>query len=242
MALTEKNIIVVKTGEPVPSVLQKRGQFQALIEATIGQQWQAGFASFDLRTEPAPAPEMAAAFIITGSAANIPDREPWMLRAEAWLREVVRVQIPVLGICFGHQMLAQALGGQVRRNPKGREIGTVRVERLADDILFDGAPGTFEANATHIDTVVALPPDAQVLARSHKDDHQAIRFSSVAYGVQFHPEIDRDVMRAYIDARRDILAEEGICADELSEQVQEAELAARTLRNFVRHIVPLGGR
>jgi GMP synthase (glutamine-hydrolysing) len=242
MALTEKKIIVVKMGEPVPSVLKTRGEFQALIEDAIGDEWPAGFGSFDARTEPPPPLGQAAGFVITGSAASVPDREPWMLQAEAWLRDIVRAGIPVLGICFGHQILAQALGGQVRKNQRGREMGTVRIERLADDILFDGTPLAFEVNATHVDTVAELPEEACVLARSTKDDHQVIRFSRVAYGVQFHPEIDCEVMHAYIDARREILAQEGIAADKLAEAVKETDLARRMLRNFVRHVVPLGDR
>jgi GMP synthase (glutamine-hydrolysing) len=139
-------------------------------------------------------------------------------------------------------MLAQALGGEVRKNPRGREIGTVRIEQLAGDILFDGIPPSFEANATHVDTVTALPHGAVGLARSSLDDHHAIRFSKVVYGVQFHPEIDAEVMRAYIDARREILAQEGIVPDVVAGAITEAELGRRTLRNFVRHILPMTHR
>ena len=233
----EKKIIIVKTGEPVPSVLQARGEFAVLIEETLDGHWRGGFNSFDARTESPPDPREAAGFIITGSPSNVPDREPWMHRTEAWLREVARAEVPVFGICFGHQMLAQAFGGEVRKNPRGREMGTVCIERLADDILFDGIPDRFEANTTHVDTVTLLPKDSVVLARSELDDHQAIRFSRVIYSVQFHPEIDAGVMHAYIDARRETLAQEGIAAAALAERVTEAEPARRALRNFVRHIV-----
>jgi GMP synthase (glutamine-hydrolysing) len=180
--------------------------------------------------------------VITGSSANVPNREPWMLETEAYLREVVRLSVPVFGICFGHQMLAQALGGEVQKNPRGREIGTIRVARLADDPLFDSLPEAFEANATHVDTVVKLPPGAVPLAKSDLEDHHAIRFSETCYGVQFHPELDADVMRGYVEHRWEILASEGFAVESLHAQIAEAEFGRRTIRNFIHHILPRGAQ
>ena len=237
-------IIVVRTGDPVPTFAATRGAFADLIAqaASIEPSGADGgangsplpFEVFDIRVEAPPDPRAAAAFIITGSAANVPSREPWMLSAEAWLRGVVRAGTPTLGICFGHQILAQALGGDVQKNPRGREIGTVRIERIADDPLFDGLPAAFEANATHIDTVAVLPPGATPLARSSLDDHQAIRFTEACYGVQFHPDIDADVMRAYLEARREILSTERFVVDALLAEVTNAPHGRQILRNFLR--------
>ena len=84
------------------------------------------------------------------------ERAPWMLRAEALVRGIERARVPLLGICFGHQMIAQALGGEVRKNPRGREIGTVRVTRRLDDPLFAGLPRTFDVNATGGSASVAV--------------------------------------------------------------------------------------
>jgi GMP synthase-like glutamine amidotransferase len=72
-----------------------------------------------------------------------------MLSAEAELRRVVARSAPVLGVCFGHQLLAQALGGEVQPNERGREMSTVAIERLADDPLFAGLGQRFNANACH---------------------------------------------------------------------------------------------
>lgn len=232
-----KPLVVLKTGEPVANVAAERGQFADMIRATLGAAWTGDLAVVDVRDERPPDPASAAAFVITGSAANVPTREPWMLRTEAWLRDAVRAGAPTFGICFGHQILAQALGGEVQRNPRGREIGTVHIERLADDPLFEGIPERFEANATHVDSVVRLPPDAVVLARSSLDDRQAVRFGPRCYGVQFHPEIDAWIMRGYIEARREILTSEGFPVSDLLGGVREAELARRTLTNFIRHVV-----
>ncbi|MGK4002765.1 glutamine amidotransferase [Sorangium sp. So ce1036] len=235
----QRKIVIVKTGEPVASVLERRGHYATLIEQAIGSAWGGGYAHFDARTEEFPAPDGAgtAAFVITGSSANVPHREPWMVRTEAWLRDVVAAGTPTFGICFGHQILAQALGGEVVRNPRGREIGRIRVERRADDPLFDGLPPSFETHATHVDTVGALPAGARSLAFTELDDHQVIRFTRTCYGVQFHPEMDHDVIASHIASRREILQAEGLDVEALLARVSPGQLGTRTLHNFIQHVV-----
>jgi GMP synthase (glutamine-hydrolysing) len=232
-----KNIVIVKTGEPVPSVAERRGQFAELIREAIGDAWGGGYEVVDVRSEEPPGPDAAAAFVITGSAANVPHREPWMLATEAWLRDVVGHGTPTFGICFGHQILAQALGGEVQRNPRGREIGTIPIERTASAPIFEGLPERFEAQVTHVDSVVRLPPGATPLARSEREEYHAIRFSKTCFGVQFHPEMDADVMRAYVETRREILHAEGFRVEEMLADIREAAAGRRTLANFVRRFV-----
>ncbi len=233
-----KKIFIVKTGEPVPKVRERRGEFSDLIVETIGETWSHGYASFDARTDVPPEPRDVAAFVITGSAANVPDRAEWMLKTEGYLREVVALGVPTFGICFGHQILAQALGGEVRKNPRGREIGTRHIKKLAHDPIFDGIPDIFKASVTHVDTVASLPPRATALAKNDFDDHHAIRFTETCYGVQFHPELDADVMRGYIEHRWETLALEGIVVEELHRSIEECEFGRRTIVNFVQHIMP----
>lgn len=219
-------------------MLERRGHFADMIQAAIGETWSDGYAEFDAREGEFPHAADAAAFVITGSAANVYDREPWMLSTEAWLRDVVNHGTPTFGICFGHQILAQALGGEVVRNPRGREIGTIRIERREDDPIFEGIPSSFEANVTHIDTVAALPPEAVSLARSEQEDHHAIRFSPTCYGVQYHPELDREIMTGYVEARREVLRAERFDIEALLAGLTESDLSGRqTLLNFIRNIV-----
>ncbi len=233
----KKTITVLRTGEPVPWVLERRGQFHDLIASSIGPAFAGDYQVIDVRTEPLPDPRGPSAFVITGSAANVPTREPWMLHTEAFLREVVAAGTPTFGICFGHQILAQALGGEVRRNPRGREIGTLRIERTVDDPLFAGLPPVFEANVTHVDSVARLPEGAVSLARSSLEDHHAIRFSERCYGVQFHPEIDAEVMRAYVESRQAALRDEGFSVEQMLATIHDGEEGRRALRNFVERFV-----
>jgi GMP synthase (glutamine-hydrolysing) len=232
-----RSILVLQTGDPVPSVEARRGPFAQMIRDVIGPLWEGDYTIADARTGEPPPTSGVAAIVITGSASNVPEREPWMLRTEAWLRDVVAAGVPVFGICFGHQILAQALGGEVVRNPRGREIGTATITRRAHDPIFEGLPEEIAANVTHVDTVARLPPGAVSLAFSSLEDHHAIRFTETCYGVQFHPEIDGEIMRGYIDVRREILASEGIDPDRLGAAVTDGTMGSETLRNFVRRFV-----
>src|SRR5690606_28188241 len=139
--------------------------------------------------------------IITGSALSVTEALPWKAAVSARLRELVSADVPVLGICFGHQLLAHALGGRVSTNPNGREMGSGPFSLLEDDEVL-GARGTFLVNNTHVDSVVELPPGARVLGHTALEPHSAVRFGPWAWGVQFHPELDADVLRDYFVARR----------------------------------------
>ena len=161
-----------------------------------------------------------------------------MLFRSDWLREAAHAGLPLLGICYGHQLLAHALGGQVDYNPAGRESGTIELElhpSAFEDPLFAGLPARFPAQATHLQTVLAPPPQAQVLAASERDGCQAFRWGEAAWGVQFHPEFSGIHMRGYVDARRDALHGEGRCVRTLSRTIGATPHARRVLRRFVRH-------
>src|SRR3546814_17012152 len=103
----------------------------------------------------------------------------------AWLREAAHAGVPVFGICYGHQLLAHALGGEVGDNPNGRKMGTVAVELLpaaADDPLFAGLPDRFLAQATHQQRVLRAPAGAPVLARSDAADRPALPWGAAGGG------------------------------------------------------------
>jgi GMP synthase (glutamine-hydrolysing) len=141
----------------------------------------------------------------------------------------------VLGICYGHQLLAHALGGEVGRNPRGREIGTVVVRGLApaqrDPLL--GVWGAAEpAHVTHLECVLALPDGARRLAESDLDPVQAFAAGERAWGVQFHPEFDADIARAYLAARGDAARAEGLDPDALLAGVRDTPGGPRLLRRF----------
>jgi GMP synthase (glutamine-hydrolysing) len=217
----------------VDRIAAKRGGYPEIIRHAAGLRAESWMA-VDLRAlDPLPPPDTLAAVVVTGSAASVTERAPWMLRAEAYLRTLAASRVPTLGICFGHQLLGQALGGEVIRNPRGREIGTVSLEIVEDDPLLAAARSPLEVNAIHVDTVGRLPSGARVLARTAVEPHAVLRFSESVWGVQFHPEADAEILRDTIDVRRELLAREGLDPDGLIERASDAAAGASTLHRFV---------
>lgn len=230
-------LCVVVTGEPIESVRERGSDWRQLIREAVGDGWQGPWSSVDAREEPAfPGLGEVSALVVTGSPSSVTERAPWMLRTEEYLRNAVSGKLPVFGICFGHQMLAQALGGRVEKNPAGREIGTVELEQIdGDPVLYD-APASYWVNMTHLDTVVALPPGARVLARTALDRHAALRFADSVWGVQFHPEIDGGVLREYVTARRAHLISEGLDPGAILDCTRDTPAGAGVLRRFAEKV------
>jgi len=151
------------------------------------------------------------------------ERRPWMLRAAHWLKGAVTQAVPVLGICFGHQLLAWALGGRVDYNPRGIEVGTTTVhltDAAAVDPVFHGLPLHFPAQVSHSQSVLTLPAGAVRLGWSDMDDHQGFRYAKRAWGLQFHPEFDHRIVPHYVEYYRPRLPQQGRDADALITQVQ----------------------
>jgi GMP synthase (glutamine-hydrolysing) len=234
-----KPIVILRTGDPAAPVAQRRGQFHEWITRVLRPAWLGEIAVVDVREEQAPPADDAAAFVMTGSASSVTDRArtPWMLRAEDHVRAIAASGTPFFGICFGHQLAAQALGGEVAKNPRGREIGTVRVRRMAEDAILEALPPEFDANATHVDSVVRVPEGARVLASSDLEPAQALAIGGAIRTVQFHPEIDGDAMRGYIRARAHLIDAEGGDSEAIHARSTDAPYAEETLRNFVRRFV-----
>jgi GMP synthase (glutamine-hydrolysing) len=228
-------LLVLVTGNPVETAARAHGDFTAMIRRRQGGAWDGAWVAVDARTdEPLPAATAVSGVVITGSPASVTERAAWMLRAEAYLRDLVAAGVPTLGICFGHQMLAQALGGRVERNPAGREIGTVDVEVVTDHPWLGFSRG--RANMTHVDSVMALPPGAESLAETGLEPNAAIRFGESCLGVQFHPEIDAAVMRHYVEARRDAIAGEGLDPDGILAGVDDGDDGGGVLRRFLADV------
>jgi GMP synthase (glutamine-hydrolysing) len=230
-----KRVIVVKTGSTLPGIRARRGDFESWIVQGLGLPSSQAEVVAVAEGAPLPDPGAPAGIVVTGSSAMVSAREPWSERASAWLASAVRAGTPVLGICYGHQLLAHGLGGRVGPNPRGREIGTIRVRvapEARQDALLGALPPLTFAHATHLEAVLELPPGARRLAESDVDPNQAFAIGTRAWGVQFHPEFDADVMRGYLEGRRALLRDEGLDADRLLAEVREAPEAAALLRRF----------
>lgn len=133
------------------------------------------------------------AVIVTGSSGHVYDRTEWMDATMDTLTQQLRSGTPVLGVCFGHQLLADMLGGEVRPLSE-RKVGFTPIERTEtgrDSRLLSGIKETFSAFAWHRDVVANLPNEVDVLARNSAGIQAFQSTTLPAYGVQFHPEYTR---------------------------------------------------
>src|SRR5690606_35615687 len=180
--------LIIETGKPV-GPMQRHGDFPHWIRVAAGMSRDAAVVVDVQGGEPLPVREGFAGVIVTGSGAMVTERLDWSEATAAWLRAAAHEGLPLFGICYGHQLLAHALGGEVGNNPAGREMGTVEVELLpaaSDDALLAPLPARFDAQLTHMQSVLRVPDGAIVLARSAGDPCQAFRWGKAAWGVQFH--------------------------------------------------------
>lgn len=239
--MSSKPLLIVKTGSTVPQVAERRGDFEDwMAEGTGLARSQLDVVSVHLG-EALPEPGAHPAVLVTGSAAMVTDHEPWSDRTAAWLAAASRTPVAILGICYGHQLLALGRGGRIEVNPRGREIGTVEVERTAaaaEDPLLGALPDPLRVQATHREAVIELPPDAVHLGGNAMDPNQMFRLGDRAWGVQFHPEFDADIIRGYIQARREAIADEGLDPDALAHAATDSDHGRRLLRRFAELAIP----
>lgn len=229
--------LILETGQPVAS-MRRHGGFPHWIRTAAGLHRDEAVVVDVERGDALPSREGFAGVIVTGSGAMVTDRHDWSEASAAWLRDAAHAGLPLFGICYGHQLIAHALGGEVDWHPRGREMGTVDIERLAasgNDPLFRDLPERFAAQATHLQSVVRIPDGATLLARSDHDPVHAYRWGESVWGVQFHPEFSTTHMRGYVRARVDALRGEGLCPDATERSVSATPHARRVLRRFVRH-------
>ena len=230
-------ILILKTGATHAHIRERLGDFDDWIADGL----RAGGAEVIVHdaqsgTPPPPHAEVSGV-VITGSHAMVSERETWSEALVPWLQQAVAQSVPTLGICYGHQLLAHALGGEVAHHPQGVEIGTVEVQRhpqTHDDPLLGHLPQRFPAQAVHWQSVRKLPAGAVPLASSAHEAHHAFRVGRNAWGVQFHPEFSAEALKAYLDGLGPTLAREGLDAAQISADLKDTPEAASVLSTFAR--------
>ena len=236
-------LMLIKTGSTYQSIQSRHGDFERWFERHLSG------TGHDLRVvdvargQALPPVNEVAGAVVTGSPAMVTDREDWSERTKDWLATAAAQEVPLFGVCYGHHLLAAALGGRVGFHPEGREIGTHEVRRLAEaveDPLFSRLPERFQGHLSHKQSVLALPPGAVHLARGDFEPHQAFRWGSCCWGVQFHPEFDEAVMNAYLDALEEEIQGEGLNPQWLRRQVVATPEATSLLRAFTEWALARG--
>ena len=234
-----KSLYIIKAGSTFDTETRRLGDFEDWVRRGLGDLPCPVVVVNAEGGEALPDPKLCAGAVVTGSHAMVTDNLPWSVAIERWIRELIVAHVPFLGICYGHQLLGRAAGGEVGYHPRGREVGTVFIELTPEgvlDALFEGIPARFAAHVTHAQSVLRLPPESVHLAFNDFEPNHAFRVGQSAWGVQFHPEYTREIMQTY--ARDEIadLEAAGEDAGALRQAVLDAPLAGRVLTNFASFV------
>jgi GMP synthase (glutamine-hydrolysing) len=218
-----RTISILKMGFAEPELLAKYGDYVDMVRRKLPEPQQATTQVIDPLTGALPDPHSIDRLIITGSSSMVTDPTPTDLLAFRWLERVLAAERPVLGLCYGHQMLGHVLGGKVGPLPGGPEIGVADVTlNAAHDPLFSACAPHQRVAVIHWQTILRLPSGAHILGSGKRDPHQAVRFAKNVWGVQFHPEFSRAVMVDYIEN----------CADEFAKLGQDQKSAATEMAQW----------
>ena len=226
---------ILETGRP-PEGLQHHGSYGQMFERLLGP-------AFDYVVYPViddVIPETADevdGWLVTGSRFGVYDDAPWIRRLEAFLRQVVAARIPLVGICFGHQVLASALGARVEKAAVGWGAGPHEYAIRERPAWLEGAAERFTLNAMHQDQVLSLPPGARLIASSAFCPLAALAYGDHAISFQAHPEFDNAYERDLIAKRRGDLipldvADPALAAIGDAASAPDAANAARWIRRF----------
>ena len=230
--------MLLQLGAAPESFPQELGDYLQWFESAWGGPLELVDGRPEARLTKLPDPRDYAGVIVSGSPASLAQIEmpAWMDAAAELVRRAHEVGTPLLGVCFGHQLIGYAFGGRVINNPWGWEVGTRHVEVThagQADPLFAGLPQRLRVNLTHRDIIdpETRPPELRVLARNEAAEIQAVAVGDSTWGVQFHPEICGAIMRGYINARRPLLDQHHDC-DALHASSEDCPDARRLMHNF----------
>jgi GMP synthase (glutamine-hydrolysing) len=233
-------LLIIKTGSTMPALKAQSGDFEDWIRD--GMDWSRDdtiVVDVSLGDRLPPYCQIDG-IAITGSHAMVSHRLDWSEYTAEWLHTAAQKQIPTLGICYGHQLLAHALGGEVDYNPVGREVGTIVVTlqpEAQSDPLFADLPDQIPVQLSHRQAVLKLPPDVTWLASSDMAQHQAFRYGESVWGMQFHPEFLPHVMQAYTTYAHDGLAAEGQDPTAIHAAIQATPIGLKIMQRFSAMVI-----
>lgn len=221
---------ILETGAPPEPLIGRFGRYPAMFGRLLGDGFK--LTSFAVTTGEFPAAaEDQDAYLITGSPAGVYEDHPWIPPLIGFLRSA-RGKAGLVGICFGHQIMAAAFGGHVVKSAKGWGIGLQSYDVVHRLPWMDGAE-RISVPASHQDQVVVQPPGTRILAASAFTPLAALAYGDQpAISFQFHPEFTPDFARALIDRRRDRFSDAEAAAATL-DRPNDSDRVGRWIRTFL---------
>jgi GMP synthase-like glutamine amidotransferase len=221
-------VAILETGRPPGTLADEFGDYSAMLSQLLGPGFETQ--SFDLQAGQLPAPAAHHAYLITGSPAGVYDPLPWIAPLQEFIRRAGDAKM--IGICFGHQVMAEALGGHVEKSDKGWGAGLHQYEIVRDEPWMDGAT-EIAAPASHQDQVVRQPPNTEIVAASPFTEFAALSWTDrPAISFQFHPEFSPAFAKALIEKRYDVVPNPGAAIASLDAPNDNARVGG-WIRNFL---------
>lgn len=205
-------MVVVRVGLLIcdhvrPDLVEVWGDYEGMFRRLLADEDDVEIVPYDVDHGEMPAtPEECDAWITTGSRHSVNDDEPWIRGLEEFIRRVAATTTPFVGVCFGHQLIAKALGGTVTKAESGWGVGLKEVE--VDGVF--GLDGSFRILNSHQDQVVALPPGGEVLGRNSHCPVSMLAVGDNLVGIQGHPEFEPGYSLALMQARRGTVIPEAV--------------------------------
>jgi len=193
-------LAILETGRPPGNLAGEFGDYPSMFAEMLGPAFEVE--SFDVQAGELPhSANGHAAYLITGSPAGVYDPLPWIEPLQEFIRSAKGSTM--VGICFGHQVMAEALGGHVEKSDKGWGAGLHRYEIVRREPWMDGEM-TIAAPASHQDQVMVQPPNADVVMESAFTPYAGLAWNDrPAISFQFHPEFSRAFAAALIESKRE---------------------------------------
>lgn len=223
-------LAILETGRPPAALAARFGDYPAMFAKMLGPEFE--LEVFDVQSGALPIRDGHAAYLITGSPAGVYDDLPWIAPLLQFIRTVAAKKM--VGICFGHQAMAEALGGKVEKSDKGWGIGLQDYAIACRQPWMDG-DSAISVPASHQDQVIIQPPNTQVVASSDFTSFAGFAWADrPAISFQFHPEFDPEYAKALIALRRDQMPDPDAAIASLDapdDRVRVAEWIRRFLKS-----------